>query len=391
MHHQRGRRILCVLGLAYALTACTTGPGGAKPGSGDDGEATSTGRPPAGTAAGSTTVFPVIDRAAHTATLLPDGRVLVVGGCVVDGCGEATPTTELFDPATGAFVTGPRMADPRAGHTASALPGGDVLVVGGYAGEGSAPLDTAEVYDATSETFRPAGTAVTGRGAHAAAVLHDGRVLVVGGWAESGPFVGSAEIWDPQTDSFGPAGALAVGRAGPSATVLADGHVLVAGGEDTPAYGLGSSELYDPATATWTAGPDLTEPRFKHAAVFVGGAAYLIGGTPDDDRLLATVERYDDAAGRFVPAGTLREGRYKFGDAVVGLPDGRIVVAGGGWTVEVFDVGTGTSELQPARIGGRASFATATALRDGEVLVVGGYDDRIDLRRSALVLAAPEA
>lgn len=368
--------------VACLVTACTTGT------TGDEDHGRSSGPPPAA-GDGATEVFPLVDRAAHTATLLADGSVLVAGGCVTDGCGEATATTEQYDPATGRFVSGPSMAGARDGHTATTLPDGDVLVIGGYQAEGTPPLATAERYDAETGRFEPAGELATGRGAHAAVLLADGRVLVVGGWSGPRTFVASAEVWDPQTSSFSAAGSMAIRRAAHTATVLPDGRVLVAGGEDTPANGVASSEVYDPAGQTWSAGPALTEPRFKHAAVLVGDTPYLIGGTPDDDRLLTSVERYDPASGRFVPAGAVGEGRYKFGDAVVPLADGRILMAGGGRTVELFDVDTGTATPVVAGPGSRASFATATALPDGHVLVVGGYDDRIDLRRSAMVLDLP--
>lgn len=234
-----------------------------------------------------TLLDPLIDRAAHSASLLPDGRVLVAGGCVVDGCSDATAETELYDPATGRFGVGPDLLGPRDGHTATTLPSGDVLVVGGYSGEGALPLATAELYvDATGE-FVPAGEMSIGRGAHAAALLADGRVLIV-------------------------------------------------------------------------------------------------GGTPDDERLLSAVERFNGTA--FVAAGSLTEGRYKLLDAVVVLSDGRVLVAGGGESAEAYDPVMQTSRRVGDSTGSRSSFATATVLGDGSVLVVGGYDRVIDLRRDAYLL-----
>src|SRR5436190_21371369 len=85
-------------------------------------------------------------RAGHTATLLPDGKVLVAGGGHTSVAGaEFTPITsaELFDPATGIWTPTGSMAEPRDRHTATLLPNGQVLVVGGNAYD----VRTAEIYN----------------------------------------------------------------------------------------------------------------------------------------------------------------------------------------------------------------------------------------------------
>jgi Galactose oxidase, central domain/Kelch motif len=341
---------------------------------------------PAAQTAGPVAVLdPVVERAAHTATALLDGRVLVTGGCVIDGCGEATDTSEVFDPATGSFSLAATMTTPRSGHSATQLPTGDVLLVGGYAGEGQPPLASAELYEAASGTFVAAGSMAVGRGAHAAALLPDGRVLVTGGWIGSRTFTNTTEIWDPETRTFTPASPLATTRGGATATSLSTGEVLVVGGEDPPAQGLRSTEIYDLDEDRWRPGPDLSIPRFKHATVTTRtGEVLVIGGTSDDRNLIATVERF--AGATFQPAGMLTEGRYKFSDAVVALPDGRLLVAGGGRRPEVYDPAASRGTILSGVPVARTSFATATLLPDGSALVLGGYDEEIDLRRSAYVL-----
>ena len=332
-----------------------------------------------------TLLDPVVDRAAHTASLLPDGRVLVIGGCVVDGCSDATAETELYDPATGRFSSGADLAQPRDGHTATTLPNGDVLLVGGYTGEGERPLPAAELYVAASGEFVPAGEMSIGRGAHAAALLDEGRVLVVGGWVGPRTFTETAEIWDPATREFTAVSSLPAARGSATATRLPDGRVLVLGGEDEPQHGLATSELYDPVSDTWEHGPSMAQPRFKHAAVaLASGDVLVVGGTPDDNELIAAVERFDGSA--FRTAGELTEGRYKLVDAVVAVPDGRVLVAGGGQSAEAYDPATQTASTVASIDGSRSSFATATVLNDGSVLVVGGYDKTIDLRREAYLL-----
>lgn len=301
--------------LALTLAGCTAGgPVGADHRTGSP---AATGNAPT-VVAGTTVLDPIVDRAAHTASLLPDGRVLVVGGCVVDGCSDATAETELYDPASGRFAAAAPMLEPRDGHTATTLPNGDVLFVGGYAGEGQPPLATAELFVAQTEEFVPAGEMSVGRGAHAAALLADGRVVVAGGWVGPRTFTETSELWDPRTRAFSTAGSLSTVRAGATATALPTGRVLVAGGEDVPARGLATTELYDPASDEWQPGPDLAGPRFKHAAVALpSGDVLVIGGTPDDELLLSLVERFDGSA--FQPAGELAEGRYKLSDVVVAL------------------------------------------------------------------------
>src|SRR5262245_26873885 len=81
---------------------------------------------------------PMRPRAAHTATLLPDGRVLIAGGCAVDGCttAEVEPSSEFYVPGRRGFVAGPPMLHPRSGHSATMLRDGRVLIVGGWAREG---------------------------------------------------------------------------------------------------------------------------------------------------------------------------------------------------------------------------------------------------------------
>lgn len=378
-------RHLMLIGLASVLASCTSS------GPADDNlsdpaaPAPSTGAP-GRSSAGFTALDPVVDRAAHTASLLPDGRVLITGGCTVDGCGEATATTEIFDPGSGRFVEGPALLGPRDGHTATILPSGDVLLIGGYSGEGEPPLATAELFVAATGNVVPAGQMSLGRGGHMAAALPGGRVLITGGFVGRRTFTDSAEIWEPSTQSFEMAGAMSIPRAAGTATPLGDGSVLVAGGESRPGLGVDSTEIYRPQTDVWTPGPSLAEPRFKHAAVALAdGSVLIVGGTTDDELLLTGIERYDGVAIR--PAGMLGERRYKFADAVAVLPDGRVAIPGGGRTGETYDPPSGQTAPLAGPSGRRTSFATATLLTNGSLLVFGGYDERIDLLRSAYLIA----
>ncbi len=369
------------MALAWVLVACTNS-GMTAGQEADRGTAPPSTGAAARPSAGFTALDPIVDRAAHAASLLPDGRILITGGCIVDGCGEATRSTEIFDPTTQRFVEGPEMSVPRAGHTATSLPSGDVLLVGGYSGEGEPPLVAVELYVAETGEFVPAGELDIGRGGHMAALLPDGSVLIAGGSIGRRTLTDTAETWDPSTRSFEPTGAMSIPRAAGTATTLRDGSVLIAGGESTPGLGVDSSEIYEAQTGAWTPGPSLGQARFKHAAVaLTDGSVLIVGGTSDDELLLTGIERYDGAD--FRNEGMLGEGRYKFSDAVAVLPDGRIAIPGGGRTGESYDPATGLVGPLAGPGGRRSSFATATLLRDGSLLVVGGYDERIDLLRLA--------
>ena len=114
------------------------------------------------------------------------------------------------------------------------------------------------------------------------------------------------------------------------------------------------------------------------------GQALVIGGTTDDQDLLADTEIFDPATDEFRPGPRLRNGRYKISGAAV-LPDGRVVVAGGGSGVEVIDPSTGISRPVPEAGQGRASFSTV-GLSHGTLRVIGGYDEAIRLTGTDLAI-----
>ncbi len=135
-------------------------------------------------------------RMLHTATLLLDGRVLVVGGTARDADGWIPgASTEIWDPDTGTFTPAGSLAEARSDHTATLLPDGRVLIVGGgaFPAEGAATR-SAELWDPATSAFSPAGSLAQGRDSHTATVMPDGRVLVVGGDDGAGNALASAEL-----------------------------------------------------------------------------------------------------------------------------------------------------------------------------------------------------
>jgi hypothetical protein len=164
--------------------------------------------------------------------------------------------------------------------------------------------------------------------------------------------------------------------------------VLVTGGQSAPGVATAAAEVYDPATDAWSRVRPMHTARFKHVGVLLGdGRVLVIGGTTDDETLLSTTEIYDPASGVFTAGPTLAEPRYKTAGGALVLADGRVVIAGGGRSVEVIDVDAGTTSAV-AEFGRRGSFATISPWGDA-LVVLGGYDDRIALRREHQIVALP--
>ncbi|MFC5004624.1 Kelch repeat-containing protein [Dactylosporangium cerinum] len=207
-------------------------------------------------------------RASHTATPLPGGRVLIIGGCVVDHCdGTAGADSELFDPVTGRFTPGPPLSAPRAGHTATALADGRVLVVGGFSGERLPPLAGTELYDPATGRFTPAGTVSVRRGQTA---------------DEPQARLARTERFDPRSGTFRPGPPMSEPRYKISEAVLslADGRVVIAGGYGVDTYADG--ELRALGTVP---GP---ERQFPAVAALPDGRVLIAGGYDDRTFLTAT-------------------------------------------------------------------------------------------------------
>jgi hypothetical protein len=184
------------------------------------------------------------------ATLLRDGRVLVPGGL---GRNDVPVAPSLYDPATGTFAPTAAMSEPRYVYSATVLPDGRVLIAGGNdAAFWTRVYDSAELFDPRTGEFTPTGTMAVARFDHSATLLPDGRVLIVGGTRDTVEMLASAEIYDPGTGTFTPTGPLTEARRGPVVVPLQNGLILVAGGRGNAYEPVVSAELYDPATGTFT-------------------------------------------------------------------------------------------------------------------------------------------
>lgn len=240
-------------------------------------------------------------RYSHTATLLKDGKVLVVGG---EGPSAVLASAELYDPATRSFAAAENLATARSGHTATLLPNGKVLVAGGSAGGTS--IAATELYDPATGSFSPTGSLGFARSRHSATLLLDGRVLVAGGSGAGGDLT-SGELYDPAAESFTSTGNLGFGRSDHSATLLSDGQVLVVAGFGPAGAGAGgrlrSAERYDPATGVFASIGDLSVPRGAHMATRLADGKVLIAGgslagVTGVDSSLQSADLYDPATVR---------------------------------------------------------------------------------------------
>ena len=327
-------------------------------------------------------------RMAHTATSLPDGRVLVLGGFTNEG--EAAKSAESYDPITGRFSALPRMITVRHSHTTTVLPNGRLLIVGGH-GNASTTLASAELFDPATNTFSPTGSLRTARAGHVAVALTNGKVLIAGGVGLEWSFLSSAELYDPVTGSFSPTSAMTVARESHVAVRLHDGRVLIVGGHrgrraEITLYA--SAESYDPATGIFTGVADMHTRRHKHDGIVLRDGRVLITGGSDerDDRgAYSSTELFDPQSDKFTSGPAMQRARYKHNGSSVLLANGSVLVAGGASDAEVFNPTTNTFSLVAGTSQLAGQFSAVALLNADRVLITGGYGQGIGPQMSAWV------
>ena len=329
------------------------------------------------------------NREFHTATLLTNGKVLVAGGAHQDSyCLAGIASAELYDPAVGSFAHTESMTNGRYAQTSTLLPTGKVLVAGGYSSIsdcfelGNTPaLTTTDLYDPSNNSFAPTGSMEQERAGHTATLLTNGKVLIAGGNNMGGnvlPFFfldGSvtAEVYDPATGLFTSTGNMVTPRVGQTATLLVNGDVLIAGGwTASKNVSIAAAELYHPATGTFTPTGSMNSPRTGHTATLLPDGKVLIAGGAHDQTIANSdsAEIYDPATGSFLATGSMAVKRCSHTATL--LPNGTVLLVGGGSVVaEIYDPSKGSFVLSGLTEFDRSGHS-ATLLQNGNVLVVGG-------------------
>jgi galactose oxidase-like protein len=304
-------------------------------------------------------------------TLLPNGKVLTEGGFFFNGhFNEGRPYASLYNPVTGNWEFTAEMTGARYGHTATLLPNGLALVIGGL---NVFALTGAEVFDPASETWSPTGQLITARAHHSATLLPNGKVLIAGGDNGYGNGVlASSELYDPASGISTSTGSLGVARFNHRAILLPNGRVLVVGGENdaTGTHPLASAELYDPASGTWSATGSLGSARRGSTATLLpDGKVLVTGGSDGASTILSSAELYDPAIGAWLPTGSLLTGRSSHSATL--LANGKVLIAGGydgSNTLSSAELYVGPS-TPPALL----NIATRLRVLTGDQVLIGGF------------------
>ena len=317
-------------------------------------------------------------RTGATATLMADGRVLIVGG--KDGNGNALETAEVLNP-DGTITPVPSMLTQRYGHSAVLLRDGNVLVAGGHT-SGGGVVNTAELFDPAANTWRWASNTMTdARADFTLSQLLDGNVLVAGGDNGSGPISG-VETFDLLTKSFKYAGYLNKARKAHAASVLKDGRVLITGGgalaQDGSTVVLNTTEIYDSTSGSLSAGPALNLARYAHSSTTLIDGTVLLAGGNNGSVDLASLEIFDPVANSMTTSSaTLSTPRS--GHVALLLPNNNHVLIAGGTSAgtalsstELYRSWTSSILANPAMSAARDGAVASALQADGTAMVAGG-------------------
>lgn len=331
----------------------------------------------------------IMPRCEHTATRLLDGTVLVCGGETNWLYFSPTATSEVYSPSSNSWSLSGEMNNTRSSHTATLLPNGEVLICGGTGDttNETSLVSSAELYSpyrmGQGGSWRSVGSMNEARRGHSATLLLNGKVLVVGGQgAGAYPWIlASAELFDSITGTWSPTGSMSQGRRGHTATLLHDGRVLVAGGFIGNNVTVSTAEVFDPVSGTWSPVASMNIDRAIHwATMLLDGRVIVVGGwqySETGGNYLRDTEIYDPTSGSWQTNG-IRTGNA-LGSGFCLLPNGDVLAAAGYGTFgvnyptnsEIFVRATGlwtnTSACKHPRQDG-----TMTMLAGGQIVFAGG-------------------
>jgi Galactose oxidase, central domain/Kelch motif len=324
-------------------------------------------------------------RASHTATILPNGLVLVAGGTGDNNA--ALASSELYNSASGTWSSTGNLHVARVSARAVLLPNGGVLTMGGCLSNDclSSTTKSAEIYNPASGTWTVTGSMRMGRAQFIAVLLPTGEVLVAGGCTSYDvngclAVTASAELYNPATGTWTSTGAMRATRMAMTGTVLPNGKVLVAGGQTAASDALSSSELYNPATGTFSLTSRLITPRSDHTATLLpSGRVLMAGGENVNGVSLIKAELYNPATGTYSATGNMPSTRQEHTAAL--RPNGTVLVAGGNRVTlstttvlassAIYNPATGTWTTASSMVDARVDH-TATLLHNGHILAAGG-------------------
>jgi N-acetylneuraminic acid mutarotase len=251
---------------------------------------------------------PYLSLGQTTATLLNDGRVLLLGAYTEDG---SSRQVLLYEPTSNSWTVGPALPDDSLtgpGHSATLLKDNTVLVVGGFP---KCPVDiitteatsTSAVFDPVNNTWGAIASTNLARGFHSATLLPDTRVLIAGGGGEIAnscitPFwysvLATAELYDPTAKTWTTTTSMTEARAEHRAILMDEsGRVLVAGGRrNSQNRILSSAEIFDPIGQTWTATSRMQIARYGHSLTLFDGGVVTVGGVHPFATSKGSVERF---------------------------------------------------------------------------------------------------